>query len=233
MSRPIARHVGCALCGHVNITTDYMSSLTLGPSDLDLRPALMARQTTMGWVEDCEACGYCSPDLRYLSKGAAETVSGFAYQMMFTGDSLPGSRFRRLAMLAEADQDRPLAGLAWRSAAWAADDRGEPDLARRWRLAAAERLSRSRNVEWAGCDRIAAHLALADLWRRAGAWDKARRAAARGKRLKGGNETLTRALAFEIELAGRRDDQTYRFGDWDETARRKTRPELRGLPVDL
>jgi hypothetical protein len=203
----------CVLCGRQNEVIVYTSSLSFGPADLDCREGAPARGTSMCAVFDCEGCGYCADDLESASDAAAAVVADPAYRSLVGDREAPGSRYRRLAMIAEAQGDETAAGIAWRAAAWEADDCREPGLARQWRIAAAERLARVQPFSWARNERGAAAIAIADLWRRASEWDKAKLAVARGLSLNPTDDGVRRALKYQARLAVQRDAERHTFGD--------------------
>jgi hypothetical protein len=56
MTLPYFDDVVCAVCGNKSVTDGLMSTNTIGPPDLDMRPAEMQRSTMGYWVDNCEKC---------------------------------------------------------------------------------------------------------------------------------------------------------------------------------
>ena len=63
MTTLFAKEQTCAVCGTTSTHHVLGSTNTMSPSDLDMRPAPMARWTLGGHVQCCLHCGYCAWDL--------------------------------------------------------------------------------------------------------------------------------------------------------------------------
>ena len=80
----------CAICGSTNEYHVICSTNTMGPPDLDLRPAEMHRSTMPMWVQWCPDCGYCAGDITRETPGAADIMKSDAYQQIRSDDAIPG-----------------------------------------------------------------------------------------------------------------------------------------------
>ena len=63
MTTLFAKEQTCAVCGTTSTHHVLGSTNTMSPSDLDMRPAPMARWTLGGHVQCCPHCGYCAWDI--------------------------------------------------------------------------------------------------------------------------------------------------------------------------
>ena len=52
----------CSVCGSKSVQAVIRSTNTMGPPDLDTRPAEMERSTINYWIQTCPSCGFCYPD---------------------------------------------------------------------------------------------------------------------------------------------------------------------------
>lgn len=114
----------CAVCGAESEHHVIGSTNSLGPSDLDMRPAPMARWNLAEEIQRCPECGYCARDISQATKSAKKVISTEAYQTQLQQGSL--SEIPRYylcaASILAADGELVDAGWAALSAAWAADD---------------------------------------------------------------------------------------------------------------
>jgi hypothetical protein len=216
----------CACCGDECKVSVLISTNARGLPDLDSRPPPMQRNTVFNWLHECRGCGYCAPDLGEALPGTAEIVRGDDFQSkvpprflddnprpLFKATGVPGAalRFERWALLCAAQGDNPAIVKAYIHAAWAADDAGRDDHAARFRTEAASRLQAllDRGAD-PHAQRGFSALLLADLWRRAGAWDRAVAATRRGLALCAA-DAIARALSYELELIVARDAANRKF----------------------
>ena len=68
----------CAACGRTSTHHVLGSTNTMGPSDLDMRPAPMARWTLDQQVQCCPHCGCCAWDISEPTEAAGEIVANEA-----------------------------------------------------------------------------------------------------------------------------------------------------------
>ena len=167
----------CAVCGESCRFTIPEAAGSVGPRDLDTRPAEPLRSTIYAWVKRCPSCGYCAPDPGKAPKGAADVVKLPRYRWQLDARKFPkiANTFLCWSIIQE-DLAVP-AQAAWGSlhAAWICDDEGEDVPARICRKRAADLLRRAweqgeRLSPLAGTDEAL----LADLLRRAGRLREAR-----------------------------------------------------------
>ena len=81
--------VTCAVCGAVSEHLVLGSTNTMGPPDLDMRPAPMARWTLGEQIQRCPQCGYCASDISEAGETAAEVVRNEAYQAELARETTP------------------------------------------------------------------------------------------------------------------------------------------------
>lgn len=167
----------CAVCGEACRFTIPEAAGSIGPRDLDTRPAEPLRSTIYAWVKRCPSCGYCAPDPGKAPKGAADVVKLPRYRWQLDARKFPkvANVFLCWSIIQE-DLAVP-AQAAWGSlhAAWICDDEGEDVPARICRKRAADLLLRAweqgeRLSPLAGTDEAL----LVDLLRRAGRLREAR-----------------------------------------------------------
>jgi len=114
----------CAVCGAISQHSELGSTNTMGPPDLDLRPAPMARWTLAEQVQRCPECGYCAGDIAVASESAAQVVANDAYQAQLIHEGYPELTRRYLcaSLILSVQGDDAGAGRAALMGAWAADD---------------------------------------------------------------------------------------------------------------
>jgi hypothetical protein len=162
--------------------------------DLDMRPGEPARSSLRRWVQTCDFCEACAPDLSKLTRASKVTLGTPMYF------SVRGPRaaipFVRWSMLCKPE-DRAEALL---QAAWAADDAGDK--------AAAQALRRQAAAVWPTPMPVASALRLVDVLRRAGDFaDAAAQAAALdGVAL---DDTATPILAYQRRLIAAGDAERH------------------------
>ncbi len=114
----------CAVCGATSEHEALASTNTIGPPDLDLRPAPMARWALAEQIQRCPECGYCAQDLAVAGASARQIVQNDAYQAELEHDGYPELTREYLCsslLLSVAGEDGR-AGRAALMGAWAADD---------------------------------------------------------------------------------------------------------------
>jgi hypothetical protein len=186
----------CAVCGAVVKPVFEVPAPELAP-DLDFRPGEPARSTLRHWVAVCSGCGAAAPDLATLTpEDCAVVRSDPEYAAL--KDQAPGFArpFLLWALLCQRRGDGWAAVEALLQAAWAADDAEEASWAQAWRLQAA--------LLWPESDAVQSRLCLIDIYRRAGAFDKA---ASETEALSGAalDESSAAILAFQRRLIAERE----------------------------
>lgn len=155
----------CAVCGAVVKPVFQTPAPELAP-DLDFRPGEPARSTLRRWVVECSGCGAAAPDLSAIRTADIEVVRDDPEYAALRDQAPAFARaFLLWALLCQRRGDVWAAAEGLLQAAWAADDAEEPEWAQAWRLQAAALWPQSEDAQ--------ARLCLVDIYRRAGAFDKA------------------------------------------------------------
>lgn len=115
--------VRCANCGTLSGQARSSSSSSIGPPDLDTRPAPPARSMIDAWVQRCPSCGLCAPDLGQARDDLA-VVDSEVYRAQAGRTDLPdlATAFLCWSLVAESEGRSAEAGWAAVHAAWACDD---------------------------------------------------------------------------------------------------------------
>jgi hypothetical protein len=208
-------HLKCAVCGRKSTHSKLSSTNTMGPPDLDLRPAEMKRSTMEMWVQKCPHCGYCATPIDKEREGAREVMGGDRYRELSQNQAYPelARNFLCASLILESAGEYVEA--AWQSlyAAWTCDDGEKEELAKDCRLAAFQLFSRARDRgERILEDEGAEELVLADILRRSGSFDHALRLCEEGMR-KSPDRFFSRLLKFERSLIKRKGTGLYRVED--------------------
>jgi len=216
--------VTCGLCGKQQPVTRMGSTNTAGSMDLDTRPPEMRRSTMNYWLQECVDCGFVGGDLALTRGSDAHVVTSSAYraERQQANRSRLASVFVCSALLEEEAGDLVMAGWRRLHAAWSCDDAGQLEEARAQRLAALAQFERAR----AAGDRAVKSMTggddslLADIARRAGAFERAIQHCDAGLALPALPPFLTQFLKFERDLALKRDDGCYTVDDAQGRRRR-------------
>lgn len=168
----------CILCGKASSQGIVVDADRSGSADLDLRPPPDQRDTIAHWVQECPHCGYCAPAIDEHVAGADETAKSPAYRALRSEGEAPPLVVRLLCastMLLHADRLVEATETAlW--AAWAADDAGAREDARRARRRTLDLLDELRGRrEHYIADENAETLVMVDIARRAGEFERADR----------------------------------------------------------
>lgn len=205
----------CAVCERTNEVIVVGSSNEFGSKDLDLRPAEMLRSTYAQWTERCSHCVYCASDISEPDEFAASVVQSDEYQQQLYDKNFPhlANVFLCEAMILKAGGHESAAGFAYLHAAWACDDAGNDFSARSCRLHAiaefeSHRASGSSILKEPSADFIL----LADLQRRAGAFDFAVASCKEGL-TKATEENLLKIIRFQQHLCGARDSAMHKIDE--------------------
>jgi len=202
----------CALCGETSKHLEVMSTNTFGGKpDLDTRPPEMMRSTMGMWVQECPACGYCSPDISEESGVAAEVVQTESYKERLKSKEFPEltNRFLCRSVIEESSNELAAAGWSAVYAAWACDDADAGEAAKECRERAVglfkKAIGRGDDI---AKDPGGTEAVLADLLRRSGKFELALEYCEQG--LKRETEGLVeKILRFEIELINKLDVGCY------------------------
>ena len=213
MTTFIQKQANCARCGAIVEWPEVASTNAFGSMDLDMRPPPMERDTLEHDIQQCDACGFCSPTID-SGEGVDMTQVGLPhYVSLVSGDRFPlvARRFLAFAHMAKTMGCDTRAAWASLRAAWVCDDSGSPfrDSAITCRLAALEAIDRlhakgktfSPDMETDQTLRL-------DMLRRAGEFQSAIDSAAR-LRAAGLPEILDRLAAFQAEQAVNRSQACF------------------------
>lgn len=163
--------VKCAVCGTESEYTGIVSTNASGSSDLDMRPPEMHRSTMLFWVQRCPRCGYCASDLSEDVPIAHEIIESLAYKDRANDPASPplARCFACQALINENAGNYSAAAWALIHAAWACDDTGQEESAKRFRLSAADMINVAQSKEQLLTGDLTEDVALTiDLMRRAG-----------------------------------------------------------------
>lgn len=209
----------CSVCGRVSEYMVLGSTNTFGGTpDLDLRPPEMERSTMPLWIHRCQGCGYVSGNVDDPTSVSAEYLASEEYRscggMEFK--SFLAEAFYQYHMIAIADGNIQSALFALLHAAWSCDDEDDAEnavLCRRQAAALADEVAEAHREDRKAVESLS--LMKADIMRRAGLFDAVIRDYSG---VSFGTDMMNRILAFEIELAERRDGACYRISDVPEDA---------------
>lgn len=203
----------CAHCGATVEWAEVASTNAFGSMDLDMRPPPMERDTLEHDIQQCDACGFCSPTID-SGEGVDITQVGLPQYVSLASDDrfpLVARRFLAYAHMAKAKACHTRAAWASLRAAWICDDSGSPfrDSATTCRLAALEAIDRlhaegktfSPDMETDQTLRL-------DMLRRTGEFQSTIELAAR-LRAAGLPEILDRLAAFQAKQAANRSRKSY------------------------
>lgn len=203
----------CLICGQSHEYVGIGSTNEFGSPDLDTRPPEMRRSTILYWIRRCPSCGYCAPQVSEGPQEAKELIACEAYRQQLDDPSYPelANRFLCWALIQERAGSDARAGWAALHAAWACDDQGASEAARRCRLRALELFRRSQAkgrpfIEGRGAEQIL----LADLLRRSGRFEEVEAVCEEGLRANP-NKLVREVLAFQKRLALLKDDRAHRI----------------------
>jgi len=211
----IPEDVQCSVCGATCSCMFVMSTNTMGPPDLDLRPAEMARSNMPYWVHRCPACGYCAADLASRQRGAKAMVRKKEYIDQLNHPDYPelANSFLCKAMLDDKADEPALATWALIHAAWVCDDHDMPAEASECRRKAADKLEVLEPYGLSLADEKGAEVAiLVDLLRRSGQMARARDVIMLRR---GGtcDENVRAVLDFQLKLVENDDTACHNVGE--------------------
>ncbi len=205
----------CALCGSQHSYETMMSAFTAGYDDLDTRPPPTRRDGIFTLVHQCPDCGYCAADVSELRPGAESVVKSAEYRRQLHDKRYDGlaNSFLCKAMIERADGDYAAAAWALIHAAWACDDEGRATASVTCRSSAANTLMVSQDRGQSFAEQDGADTAiLADLLRRSGRTDDARKVIAEGQRADV-EDVIVRVLEYQSALIDRGDTSCHTIGE--------------------
>ena len=215
----LKQKVKCGLCGAKIKVTVVGGTGPFAIHDLDTRPAGMMRVAIFTLVQRCLKCGYCASDISSLQEGAEAVIEGIEYKKQLDNSTYPhlANSFVCKAMIDFRAREYGRAAFAYIHAAWVCDDSNNDDCAAMCREKAVEMLE----IAEGHGQRVTEYKAemtviLADLLRRAGRFEQARRMIETRDNNDAGKE-IKSILIFETGLIDKRDTSCHTieeaFGD--------------------
>ena len=171
MSTVYSKEVKCPACGKISMQQFLGSTNTMGPCDLDFRPAEMARDTMEYWIHECPECGFVTSNFedegvnpKFLTTGKYRTCDGISFK------SGLAAMFYRAGLISEELGYMGDAARDFKCASWACDDAEDEENAVKCRdrvIDAIDRLPEQLRIEER--EKYEAYLAVqADMLRRNG-----------------------------------------------------------------
>lgn len=117
----------CYVCGSKSRYPFVDLSLNiLGSRDLDGRPALINRSSVYLWVQRCDICGYCAPEISKGTPQEAIVINNSQYKEQLANKDYPDTANSFLCHLMIMDHIELFADAGWAAvfAAWICDDNG-------------------------------------------------------------------------------------------------------------
>ncbi|WP_236034108.1 hypothetical protein [Belnapia mucosa] len=191
----------CAVCGTGSRQPPFRPNPPEQAPDLDLRPGEPVRSTMARWLQQCPNCGYAAPNITRAHPAAAQAVTAAPFRALMAEAGYPplARRFLAWAHVLEETGALHAAAEATLQAAWVADDLGQAELARLWRLEAV--------ALWRGGPPLDQEqtVRVIDALRRAGAWDDAATTAETLRRVAELPEAVAQVVGLELRLIAARD----------------------------
>lgn len=167
----------CSVCGESNRfpLVDLSRKLT-GVRDLDGRPSHIQRSLVYMWIQRCESCNYCAPDISLKCKVDPSYLNSQQYKAIMDDASFPltAIAFRAHSYLMMSMGLFADSGWAQLCAAWVCDDNCAPANAVVCRKEALSlfRRAQEKNQEFSQ-SHVEENLILVDIMRRIGDFDAA------------------------------------------------------------
>jgi len=115
----------CYSCGteNRNPVIDFTQKIT-GARDLDGRPSNVQRSLVYLWIQRCEKCNYCAPDISKQCDADIQLINSHEYKSIIEDTSYPltAISFRAHSWIREKQNLLADAGWAQLCAAWICDD---------------------------------------------------------------------------------------------------------------
>ena len=217
--------VACGNCGEENTVTAVGSTNQMQAPDLDLRPGEMARSTLRYQVMECKKCHYCAAD---ISEKPESEAAKKAIARPMPGDKL-ADRFARAAEIVRAEaeavtgneeaagKNHCVAGLLFLRAAWSSDDDNNAAAAVKYRRECATELEKAIAIKEKQDGELprGMTLMLCDVYRRAGDFAQAERAA---KRVLTSKTREQRIAEFQLELCRQKKTDRHTLGELPKSA---------------
>ena len=192
--------VKCRLCNHSQTVYLLASCSSFGASDLDTRPAEMARSAIMSMLQVCPECGFASFDIsKDVEKPEAvkNLLASFPESKTMSDDFYKAGEIAR-----QISNNHGEAFVFYLRAAWSADDEDNPQKAKEMRsLALKEKMILLKSVESPAVEDF---LQASDIARRAEQFDVAVNliTSLDGKEMK---PFIRNLVTFEKELIEQKD----------------------------
>lgn len=210
----------CSVCGFISDQPGSPAVVPRQAPDLDTRPGEPLRSTLPAWLQHCPQCGYAAPDLAYAAEGVAAWVRSAEYQ------ALDGP-FERHSWLLEHLGHGVDAGWLALHAAWANDDAGAAEAARRNRRRAILLFQGAKAAGQDFLDTPAEELALAvDLLRRQGLFEAAAETVRVAQQDDELPEMIDQLLRFQMALIQKRDAARHSLDELPERPEGGTKVEI-------
>ncbi len=198
----------CYVCGAEGRCPDIGAHGSYhGPRDLDTRPSVSQRSSIYMWVQRCQNCGYCGPDIAKGDDLSKEVVDSEEYQKQLTDSAYTetANSFLCRSMILEKLGDFVEAGWACVYAAWVCDDSGFDKSAAKCRGRAIELFRRAQTEKMPFApSRGEEIILLVDLLRRSREFDEAAKLADVELSLDDEERTKT-ILTYEMDLIEEKD----------------------------
>ncbi len=205
----IVYHKGkpCASCGNIAEISVVVHTETNGEFDLDMRPSAPARFTMDQQVTECPHCGYVNVSIDQEIPNWKETLSSRSFKRN-DGIKVCSPLARKLIRYAVLNRQGNVWGEVLKGfvyASWACDDNGERKAAKECRKRAVQIFNDHDCVTCLVPENDAV-LLRADVLRKAGYFKKV---LAQFNEKRTGEAIIDKCLAFEVELATKKDLNRY------------------------
>lgn len=203
----------CHKCKKTCTVICLVSTNAFGASDLDCRPPPMKRNTMRAWIERCEHCGYCAPNIEKENEITLEFIQSEEYQTLLHNTDLPELciSFLCWAKCAEELQDFGDAAMAYLHASWVCDDHFSPDSPQsieQRKKAIKAIIEAHKNEQKAISEPKNDELLLMDLFRRTGQFNMCLSIAKKKFNLES-EEFIDKIAAYQVKLCENQDTNVH------------------------
>lgn len=207
----------CHKCKKTSTVICLVSTNAFGASDLDCRPPEMRRSTMRAWIEKCEHCGYCSPNIESENGLTIEFIQSEEYQSILNNSELPSLciEFLCWAKCAEKLENYGDAAMAYVHASWVCDDHFSPnsnESIEQRKKAINCLLLAHQNGQKAIQSEKNDELLLIDLYRRTSQFDSAIKTAEENFNLDG-KDFIEKIAAYQIQLSKEKDNDVHKVSE--------------------
>ena len=201
--------IKCAVCTKTSPQPVLTSTSTWGYPDLDLRPSEMKRSSMFAWLQECPHCGYVAGNLENELEVSSDLLKSDEYLTCegYEFKSDLAKRFYRCHLISKAEKDYESEFLSLLHCAWKCDD-AEDDLAVEMRKSALKSIDKIDTKTDGEKDNL--KLIKADLLRRSLQFDELIQ---EFKDTTFEDELKDKVIAFQLELALKRDNACYTMED--------------------